>query len=210
MVMDSRPVQGSFEKNLLLMNMKPIIVLLAFLHLPALVIGQSPAGESWSRKGFVFGAGLGGGVLLQGQAGSTAVFPRLAYPNWKIGWMLNERQLLMIHAPGASYFSDEGERAFEGILLSGQQFVGRRMYLLGGAGLAMDLRPFYKIDFSQGAPEDFQFGPGAFLGAGYELLRFGRRGSLDLAGRVFSGRFTGDGQPRSQTAFDLMLAVNWY
>ncbi len=192
------------------MNAKVLFGFLLLSLVPGLLHGQTSGEARWSRKGFVFGVGFGGGALLQNRAGSSEVFPRLAYPNWKIGWMLNERQLLMIHAPGASYFSDEGERAFEGILLSGQQFVGKRTYLLGGIGLAMDLRPFYKVDFSQGPPEDFHFGPGACLGAGYELLRFGKRGSVDLAARVFSGGFENGGESWNQTALDLMLACTWY
>jgi hypothetical protein len=123
--------------------------------------------------------------------------------------MVNPKLAVMLHAPGSSYFSETGERAFEGILPSMQYFFSEKAWILGGVGLAMDIRPLYKVDFSE-APDDFYFGYGTCLGIGVELWKKGKKFALDLSGRVYYGNLKLPDTNRHNTAFDLMLGFTWY
>jgi len=59
------------------------------------------------RKGFAFAVGIGGGVVTANDSNKDVPFDKaqgdISFPNFKLGWMVNERTAIMINFPGIIY-----------------------------------------------------------------------------------------------------------
>jgi hypothetical protein len=180
------------------------VFLVLLLLLPLSVHSQN-ATET-TRKGFVFGAAIGGGAqLLEGET-----YGRFTIPNLKLGTMLGNRMAILLYAPGGSSIVDGEERAFEGLFPTVQYWFTDRFYVNTGVGLAIETTPFYRVDFAQGPPT-FNGGLGFTVSAGHEVLRWSDNRTLDIQARVLFGNITyADQTRRNHLATDLLIGVNFY
>jgi len=88
-----------------------------------------------------------------------------------------------------------------------QYWLSDNYWIMGGAGLAMDMTPFYKVkEFSEA---DFYFGPAITFATGYEIWKK-RKYTIDVQARILAGKNNIDGMNRSQMAFDIMIGFNVY
>jgi len=160
----------------------------------------------FTRRGFVFGAGIGGGVHFVDEA----THGRFSIPNLKLGAMVNPRLGIMLYAPGGTYKKEGEARAFEGIIPTVQYWISDRLYVNAGVGLAVETTPFYKVDFSQGLPE-FNTGFGCTLSAGYELIQWSGNKTIDVQLRILYGRpEIQDDSYTDNLTFDFLIGFNLY
>lgn len=178
----------------------------------SLFAAWSMSGQELERRGFVIGLGLGAGMIDIQDHGTETAFAAtpgvLSLPNLKIGFMLSERTALLATFPGAIYEYEGRDRSFEAFLPTIQHWVGKRWWINGGAGLAMDFPAFYDMK----GLEDPQVHVGYALvaAAGFELVQ-GRRFALDVQTRVQYGRVNlGDSAYREGCVATVGLGVNWY
>ena len=159
-----------------------------------------------TRKGFVFGVGMGGGVhLVDGVAHG-----RFTTPNIKIGAMLNPKLAILLMAPSGTYKLNGEDRAFEGVIPSAQYWLTDRFYVNAGVGLAIETTPFYKVNYSEGTPE-FNTGIGLTSSIGYELVQWSTNKTLDAQLRVLYGNIEFDNQSNTENlAIDLVIGFNLY
>ncbi|MCB0644981.1 MAG: hypothetical protein KDC44_25220, partial [Phaeodactylibacter sp.] len=100
--------------------------------------------EAFTRKGFVFGTSIGGGIhLLDGD-----IKGRFSVPNFKVGVMVNPKLGILLYLPGGTYKQEGEERAFEGFIPTAQYWLTDKFYLNAGVGLAVETTPFYKVDYA--------------------------------------------------------------
>ncbi len=164
------------------------------------------------RQGFVFGFGVGGGVISLSESSREGGFDNttggISFPNLKFGYMLNERLALMATLPGLIYEYENKDRSFEALIPSIQYWVQDRWWINGGVGMALDMPVWYDFDdFKDG---DFNLGCAVEFSTGYELVQ-GKKFALDLQGQVSLGRaFLGDKQYRDAAMFTVGLGFNWY
>tara|TARA_Y100000310_G_scaffold339717_1_gene433291 strand:+ start:31211 stop:31732 length:522 start_codon:yes stop_codon:yes gene_type:complete len=162
--------------------------------------------KEFTRKGFVFGVGMGTGVhLVDGEAHN-----RFTTPNIKIGAMLNPKLAILLTAPGGTHKQDEEVRAFEGVIPSVQYWISDQFYINAGVGLAIETTPFYKVNYSEGTPE-FNTGIGLTSSIGYELVQWSTNKTLDAQLRVLYGNIEFDNQSNTENlAIDLVIGFNLY
>lgn len=164
------------------------------------------------REGFVFGFGVGGGVLSIANSYDENPFDEaqggISLPNLKIGWMLNERLAVLATFPGLIYEFEGKDRSFEGFIPTIQYWVKDRWWINGGVGLSMDMPAFYEVENIK--DEDWNFGCAVSASTGYEIVRRNNF-ALDLQTRIHLGRaFLGDDEYRDGAAFTIGVGFNWY
>lgn len=186
------------------MKTQQILFLAALLTLTTAVYSQST--KEITRKGFVFAAGIGGGVHLS----EGTAYGRFTVPNLKIGAMLNPKLGVMLYAPGGSSKLDGEERAFEGFIPTAQYWFTERFYVNAGVGVAIETTPFYRVDFSQGPPE-FNAGLGFTVSAGHEIIQWSENKTIDVQLRLLYGSISYQDQtPKDHLAIDLVFGFNLY
>ncbi|RMG20438.1 MAG: hypothetical protein D6730_19900 [Bacteroidetes bacterium] len=168
--------------------------------------------NSIERKGFVFGIGMGGGVVSMSDSYQEVAFEQaqggISLPNLKLGWMVNERLAILATFPGMIYEYEGKDRSFEAIMPSVQYWFKDRWWVNGGFGLAMDFPAFYEVDDFK--DEDWNFGCAVALSSGYELVQK-RKFALDLQSKLHLGRvFLDHDAHRDGVAFTIGIGFNWY
>ena len=160
-----------------------------------------------SRSGFIFGAAMGGGTLIQKDEGlSSKSYGRYSLLNLKVGYMLNPETAICLHVPSGGHKENGETRAFEATLLGVQHWFTPKFWGMAGTGLAMDMPAFYDTEIDD--PE-FYFGPALSLGAGYEIFKTGSF-TFDLQLRYLYGNYDIEGINRQCSAFDLLIGINLY
>ncbi len=168
--------------------------------------------DRFTRKGFVFGLGVGGGIIHVQDHNTEASFEKTAgaisLPNLKIGFMLSEKTALLATFPGAIYQYEGRDRSFEAFIPSIQHWFSDSWWVNGGAGLAMDFPAFYDMKGLEN--RDFNFGYAFAASSGIELVQ-SRNYTLDLQAKVQYGKtyLENDGH-RNGTIFTLGVGFNWY
>jgi hypothetical protein len=161
------------------------------------------------RKGFVFGAGIGGGALTLNTNDTIQTAFSATLPNIKIGYMINRRVSLLALLPGATYKYHGKDRGFEGILIGVQYWLKVKWWMLGGAGLTFDAPAFYTVRDPQQA--SFYIGvPALTFSTGYEVWRKGRF-ALDLQYRIFLGKSNLPNNAYKEGVSNMFIVgFNWY
>ncbi len=164
------------------------------------------------RKGFVFGVGLGGGVISISDSNQEVPFDEaqggISLPNLKLGWMVNDRLAILATFPGLIYDYEGKDRSFEAFIPSVQYWVKDRWWVNGGIGLAMDMPAFYEVDDFK--DEDFNFGCAVAVSTGYEIVQ-NKNFALDIQSKLHLGRaFLDNDQHRDGVAFTIGIGFTWY
>ena len=175
------------------------------------VFGQNN-GYTIERKGFVFGFGIGGGVISIADSNDEVPFDEaqfgISLPNLKFGWMLNDYLAILATFPGMIYDYEGKDRSFEAFIPSVQYWVNDRWWINGGIGLAMDFPALYEVDDLKN--EDWNFGGAVALSTGFELVQ-NKRYALDLQTKLQMGRVHLDNdEHRDGVSFSIGLGFNWY
>lgn len=180
-----------------------LFLLAAFISFSSEAFSQDK--HAAERKGFVFGASIGGGIHTT----DGAVYGRLSAPNFKIGAMLNPKLALLFYVPGGSYKRNGVDLAFEGFMPTAQYWISDKFYVNAGMGLAVETTPFYKVDYEQGPPE-FNTGFGFTASVGKELKHWTNK-TLDLQFRLLYGNigYT-DNTRKNHTTIDVLIGFNFY
>ena len=191
---------------------KVIITLVLVLSCSSLIFAQSfdNSKKVEQRKGFTFGVGLGVGALKIATNDTVKTSFSPSIPNLKIGYIINERLVISVLAPGIMYKYEGKNRGFEGFVLTGQYWVKDRWWILGGTGLSFDAPVFWDAlkDYDS---SDFHIGlPALTFATGYEIYRK-RNFALDIHYRFYSGRvkLENDGK-RSGIGHMFVFGLNWY
>jgi hypothetical protein len=188
---------------------KLIIIMLVFISITS--FGQENR-KQFERKGFIFGAGIGGGFVSIATGDSENLLDQteigLSLPNLKLGWMLNEKMAVMIHLPGMIYELNDNDRSFQSILPSFQYWFTDNCWINAGAGLAIDLPALYDIDDIEN--EKWYFGGAVAFSAGHEIYQRGKF-AIDLHSCLQLGRVNLDNDSkRDGISFMFGLGFNWY
>ncbi len=185
------------------------VLILVFAICTITAFGQD-AGSTIERKGFVFGFGIGGGVVSISDSNQEVPFDEaqggISFPSIKFGWMLNDRLAIMATTAGLIYENEGKDRSFDAFIPSVQYWVGDRWWINGGVGLAMDAPAFYE----KLKDEDWNYGVAVALSSGYELVQK-QKYALDLQTRLHLGSVSleNDGR-RDGVTFTIGLGFNWY
>ncbi|MCF8294585.1 MAG: hypothetical protein K9I34_00865 [Bacteroidales bacterium] len=185
------------------------LILIVGVLLSSYSFGQTKLDKSGlERKGFVFGLGIGAGVLNLSTNDTLSVSLSATLPNIKVGYMINNRLALVALLPGANYKYNGNDRGFEGFILAGQYWLKDKWWVLAGTGLTFDAAAFYTV--KDPGTAGFYTGIPAFsLATGYEIWH---KGSfvLDLQYRVFLGKsnLPNDGY-RKGISNMLTVGFNW-
>ncbi len=190
--------------------MKNLLVII-FTFCSLAVLGQADSAPM-QRKGFVFGVGIGGGVVSISDSNQEIPFEEakggISLPNLKLGWMVNDRLAILATFPGMIYEYEGKDRSFDAFIPTVQYWVKDRWWINGGVGLAMDFPAFYEVDdFKE---EAWNFGGAVAFSTGYELVQK-KNFALDLQTKVHMGRVYLDNEEhRDGVAFTIGLGFNWY
>ena len=164
------------------------------------------------REGFVFGAGIGGGIISLSHSDAEGTFGAaqgaFSLPNLKLGWMLNDRLALLATFPGMIYEENGKDRSFESIMPTVQYWVSNKWWVNGGVGLAMDFPAFYNINGDEN--ESWNFGCAVAASAGFEIVQR-ERFAIDLQTKVHLGRaFLDNDAHLDGVALSVGVGFNWY
>jgi len=161
------------------------------------------------KNGFIFGLGLGAGVLSLNTNDTLNVSFSTTLPNIKVGYMVTKRLAILAFLPGANYKYNGKDRGFEGLILAGQYWIKDKWWVLGGTGLTFDAPAFYTVKDPTTA--GFYTGIPAFsFATGYEVWQKGRF-ALDLQYRIFVGQSMLPGNGRREGISNMfVVGFNWY
>lgn len=123
------------------------------------------------REGFMFGGALGGGVMIGGGVGRGPVV------DFRMGHVATQRTQITfelvisssLHKPAME--SKTLTDSVAGLFVGAQRYTAKRspVWVRGAGGLA-----FYQADFGADDPPKPRAGIGGLIGAGYDLLRWGK------------------------------------
>ncbi len=165
------------------------------------------AQEIQERSGFIFGCAIGGGTLIQKDEGASQVtYGKMSVLNLKLGYMLSPQTAICLHVPSGGHKQNAETRAFEASLVGAQHWFTNKFWGFAGAGLAMDMPPFYDTENDD---PDFYFGTALSIGAGYEIFRKNRF-SIDIQARYLYGNYEVEGITRQSNAIDFLIGFNWF
>lgn len=178
------------------------------LTLLVTVAGPIAAASADDARGLVLGASVGVGRLHMGTCSDGSCqaardVMRVSLPNLKVGWMVRPRTALLFTIPTGIHVDAGAHRSFEGFVPAVQQWVGPRVWLQGGAGIAMDAPVIFT------SPHGFHAGPAVVGAAGVQLARRGR-GQVNLEVRTTAARLgTAGGGRRPVVATDILVGFTW-
>lgn len=190
--------------------MKSIAMLLFSLVISLSV--QAQITNEMQRKGLVFG-------FSSGITNSNLSFPskkqnhtNLAL-NWKLGYMVNPKFVLLLNGAVSIYEYDLTDRKrlrdFGGVFASAQYFVKDKFWLLGGVGLGTDAPVFYDLKQENKEETKYYSGLGLVSSIGYEICRK-KFFVLDLQARInYSSVNLPIGMSNGFTTA-LLIGINFY
>lgn len=164
--------------------------------------------DDFVRKGFVFGVGVGGGTLLVKDANINKTFSSPTLPNFKIGYMVNQKLEAILYLPGGVYQLAGKDRGFEAFQLGAQYWLHNKWWAMAAAGPTFDAPAFYTV--KEPSKAKFYTGfPSLSVSTGYEIWRRGRF-ALDVQYRFFYGKSNVEGAHREGVSNMILLGFNWY
>jgi hypothetical protein len=123
------------------------------------------------REGVMFGGALGGGVMIGGGVGRGPVV------DFRLGHVATQRTQITfelvisssLHKPAME--SKTLTDSVAGLFVGGQRYTAKRspIWIRGAGGIA-----FFQKDFGAADPPKPRTGVGGLMGAGYDLLRWGK------------------------------------
>jgi len=187
---------------------------IAFTLISALSYAQknSASFNNFTRDGFMFEFGLGGGVISIEDSGGLRNFDDSqaggTFPELKFGYMLNKRLAITVSLPGMIYTLDENDRDFGGIIPSFQYWIRDRWWVHGGAGLAIDSPALYDIE--ENVNDDWNTGLAAMVSTGYEVYRKNKF-ALNVQSKLLVGgvKLNNDND-REVVQFSLGIGFSWF
>jgi hypothetical protein len=187
--------------------MKKIVLLILLMLNAGVLSAQNSNPGSPEREGFLFGVAAGGGTLLVKDSGNDWLnYGKLSILNLKLGWLVTPQTALCLHIPSGGHSENGETRAFEAVLAAGQHWFSRRVWGLAGAGLAMDMPPFYETENDD---PQFYFGTALSAALGYEIIRR-KSFVLDVQARCVYGNYEVESVRRQSIAFDILIGFNFY
>lgn len=162
--------------------------------------------KEFSRKGFVFGTSVGGGL----HQSETRTYARFSIPNFKLGAMVNAKLAVLVYTPGGISKREGETRAFEGFLATGQYWLTDNLYVNAGMGIVLETTPFYQVDYSAGPPE-FNSGVGYAVSTGREIVQWSHNKKIDVQLRFLYGNIRYQDDSRRQNySVDFLIGFNFY
>lgn len=163
------------------------------------------------RSGFIFGFGLGGGIISVEDSEGIQTFDKsqgaISFPELKFGYMLNDRLAITASMSGMIYEYQDNDRHFGGIIPSIQYWVKNRWWIHGGIGLAIDSPALYDIE--DDINDDWNFGCAVMASTGYEIYKK-KNFALNVQSKLVLGRTFLDGDAhRDAVTFNIGLGFSW-
>lgn len=190
--------------------MKALINLILILVVVETLYSQNVDNQNtFLRKGFTFGFSVGAGILSLSTNDTLNTVFTATLPNLRIGYMTNERLALQILLPGSPYQYSGKSRGFEGILCSGQYWLQKKWWILGGVGITLDAPAFWTMKNPD--EENFYTGfPAIALATGFEIWQR-KNFAIDMQYRIYTGqvKLENNGKKRGLSNM-LSMGLNWY
>lgn len=175
------------------------LFIFACLCLPIFVHAQT-------QSPWMFGVGFGGGIDFV-HSTSDARYSRVSLPNVQVGYHLSDAWTILFYAPGGVDRISPENKAFEALTFSARYAMSPRWSCQAGAGLGLDITPFYAVDYADGPPPVY-IGPAVVAELEYRLLTFGKNWSLCAGARVLYANI--QHTPAEQhMATDLLISIKW-
>ncbi|UWX54503.1 hypothetical protein NYZ99_16545 [Maribacter litopenaei] len=173
---------------------------------------NSASHNNFTRDGFMFEFGLGGGVISIEDSGGLRNYDDSqgggTFPELKFGYMLNNNLAITVSLPGMIYTLDENDRDFGGIIPSVQYWIKDRWWLHGGAGLAIDSPALY--DIKENVNDDWNTGIAAMVSTGYEVYRKNKF-ALNVQSKLLVGGVKLNNDiDREVVQFSLGIGFSWF
>lgn len=186
------------------------LLIIVFTFFTLLSNGQEEIGQI-DRQGFIFGFGVGGGVISISDSNAEVEFDEAQgggnFPNLKLGWMLNDRLAIVGVYSGMGYDFQEKDRTFDAIMPCVQYWLQGRWWVNAGAGLAMDFPAFYEDNIED---EEWNYGGAVTFSTGYELWQK-KNFALDLQTQLQMGWADLDNDVnREVVVLSIGLGFTWY
>lgn len=186
------------------------LLIIVFTFCTFLSYGQNETNRI-EREGFVFGFGIGGGVISVSDSDQEIPFDEGqgggSFPNLKAGWMVTDRLAILGMYAGMGYEYEGKDRSFDALMPSIQYWVKDRWWVNAGAGLAMDFPAIYENNIKD---EDWNFGGAVAFSTGVELVQK-KNFALDLQTQLQMGWANLDnGKDREVVMLSIGVGFNWY
>ena len=167
--------------------------------------------DTFTRDGFMFEFGLGGGLISIEDSTGPQRFDDTqgggTFPELKFGYMVNNRLAVTLSAPGMIYTFNDNDRHFGGIIPSVQYWVKDRWWIHGGIGLAIDSPALY--DIKDNVNDDWNFGCAVMASTGYEIYKK-KNFALNVQSKLVLGRASLDGDAhRDAVLFNIGIGFSW-
>lgn len=195
-------------------QMKLKVACSAFILISAMTFAQNDSNtqNSFTRDGFMFEFGLGGGLIsIEDSAGPQRFDDTQGggtFPELKFGYMLNKRLAVTLSAPGMIYTFNDNDRHFGGIIPSVQYWVKDRWWIHGGAGLGVDAPALY--DIKDNVNDDWNTGLAAMVSTGYEVYRKNKF-AMNVQSKLLVGGVKLDNSfDREVFQFSLGIGFSWF
>ena len=168
--------------------------------------------DTFTRDGFMFEFGLGGGFISIEDSTGPQRFDDTqgggTFPELKFGYMVNNRLAVTLSAPGMIYTFNDNDRHFGGIIPSVQYWVKDRWWIHGGAGLGIDAPALY--DIKDNVNDDWNTGLAAMVSTGYEVYRKNKF-AMNVQSKLLVGGVKLDNSfDREVFQFSLGIGFSWF
>jgi hypothetical protein len=168
--LDKKGLSKTIKKKVMLKIMCSAFTLIATMTFAQ---NNSNTQNSSNREGFMFEFIVGGGIISIEDSAGIQTFDKsqetFIFPDFKLGYMLNNRLAVNVSAPGMIYTVNDNDRHFGAIIPAVQYWVKDRWWIHGGAGLAIDSPALY--DIKDNVNDDWNTGIAVMVSTGYEVYR---------------------------------------
>ncbi|RRQ48976.1 hypothetical protein DZC72_09575 [Maribacter algicola] len=195
-------------------TIKNQITCIAFVLISAMTFAQNNknAQNDFSREGFMFEFVLGGGIISIEDSAGIQNFDKsqetFIFPDFKIGYMLNNRLAVNVSAPGMIYAVNNNDRHFGAIIPAVQYWVKDKWWIHGGAGLAIDSPALY--DIKDNLNDDWNTGIAVLVSTGYEVYRKNKF-ALNLQSKLLMGGVKlNNNIDRDAVQLSLGIGFSWF
>ncbi len=183
-----------------------------FALLSSITYAQNTNPETTTqRDGFIFELVVGGGIISIEDSAGIQTFDNsqgaFAFPDLKLGYMLNDRLAITVSLPGNIYKFQDNDRHFGAFIPSLQYWIKDRWWVHGGIGLAIDSPALYNI--KNNVNDDWNFGCAVMASTGYEIYKKNNF-ALNVQSKLVLGRAFLDGDvSRDAVIFNVGLGFSW-
>lgn len=188
------------------------ITCITLMFISSITLAQTNSNKNLNqREGFLFEFVVGAKSVSIEDSKGVQTFDEshdaLSFPEFKFGYMINNRLAITAVFPGMIYEYQNNDRHFGGLIPSVQYWVKDKWWINGGIGLAMDGPALY--DIKKNTNDDWNFGCAVMASTGYEIYT---KNSfvLNLQSKMVLGRaFLGGNDYRDAASFSIGLGFSW-